>query len=351
MRKNVFWLAAMAAAVSMTGCSLDEVVDKAEVRNIGFDAFANKSSRATTNAQTFGHQNFSVWGRYENTTDNYVEVFQNKEVKWSNPGDLSDTNGSWTYDDLELWVMGKTYEFAAAAPYNASFTYDYEKDQYSLGEITLDATSDDGGTTYSNQKDYLVAGVQNSVQSGASPVQFTFNHIVSKIDFIFKADTETDKAWKSPVRIEIKNIKLSGVNSKNTYNNSAWGTSSTPTVEFSKGYIQALSTTYDGTNTVTPTTNVFEWLVVPQETTVTRTLKITCDVYDEVTDGTKLNEQPITASVDITTAWNGNTYYTYTVKIGTDILGENPYITFDVKEVKDWTTDTTNSIEVPSQNP
>lgn len=342
MKKNVFWLAAMAAAVSLTGCSVDEVVEKAEVRNIGFDAFANKSSRAaTTTDQGLGHSDFSVWGKYD-----AVEVFQNRKVYWNGTsGDAS--NGSWTYDDLELWVADKNYEFAAAAPYNASFTYDYESNKYSLGEITLDATTTGDVTTYSNQTDYLVAEVKESVASGTNPVSFTFNHIVSKIDFIFKADIETTgKAWQSPVRIEIKNIKLSGVNSKNTYNNSAWGTSNTPAVEFSKSYTPVLSTTYDGVSTVTPTANVFEWLVVPQENSVTRTLEITCDVYDAVTGGTKLNSTGVKATVNITTAWVGNTYYTYTVKIGSNILGTNPYITFDVTSVAGWGTTQSETVNV-----
>ena len=332
MKKNVFWLAAMAAAVSLTGCSVDEVVDKAEVRNIGFDAFANKSSRA--NKPTGMHDNFAVWGAYDITDNsNKTDVFTGDKVQWS-----TDT---WTYGTPKPWVVGKKYEFAAVAPYKEShgYTYDYVYNKYTLGDITLDA---------SNQIDYLTATTVDVISVPIASVDFTFNHIVSKIDFIFKADIETEgKAWQSPVRIEIKSIKLSGVNSKNTYNNSAWETSTTPAVEFSKDYSPVLSTTYDkSTSAVTPTANVFEWLVVPQENSVTRTLEITCDVYDAVEDGTKLNSTDVKATVNITTAWVGNTYYTYTVKIGSNILGTNPYITFDVASVAGWGTTQSETVNV-----
>lgn len=358
MKKNVFWLAAMAAAVSLTGCSVDEVMEKAEVRNIGFDAFANKSSRATVNAETFGHTSFGVWGRYEETTSNYVNVFNNKEVKWSNLGDLDDTNGAWEYSPLVPWVADKTYEFAAVAPYNAGFSYNYDGDSYTLGEITLDATTDDGGTTYSNQVDYLTATVQNGIQSTISggKVGFTFNHIVSNIIFNFQPkitneDGETT-AWTSPVQIDIKKITLADVLIKNKYEDNNWdNTTSTyiTTTEnykgsFEKGNGSAVygTTEYDGTSTVTALTGQFSWFVVPQiEGQATgRTLTLTFDIKTKDASGAYnvVAKTDATASVDIDTEWATNTQYTYTVYIGTDVLGENAFITFDVEKVENWGT-------------
>lgn len=353
MKKNVFWLAAMAAAVSLTGCSVDEVVDKAEVRNIGFDAFANKSSR-TVNAETFGHTSFGVWGRYDEGSSSYVNVFNNKEVKWSKPGNLEDANGAWEYSPLVPWVADKDYTFAAVAPYNAAFSYDYTNG-YTLGEITLDATTNGGGTTYSNQVDYLTATVQinNQTSFSGGKVGFTFNHIVSNIIFNFQpkiANTESETtAWTSPVQIIIKNITLSNVLTNKKYTNNTWSAADSPNT--SSSFATTLNsdniTTYEpagpeGTpaQVLTPLKNKFSWFVVPQNNSQApdRKLTLTFDIKTKDTDGNYnvVVKENATASVDIDTDWNDNTQYTYTVYIGTDVLGTNAFITFDVTSVAGW---------------
>lgn len=364
MKKNVFWLAAMAAAVSLTGCSVDEVVEKAEVRNIGFDAFANKSSR-TVNAETFGHTSFGVWGRYEETTSNYVNVFNNKEVEWSKPADLDTADGAWEYSPLVPWVANKDYTFAAIAPYKDTFSYDYTKG-YTLGEITLDATTGDGGTTYSNQVDYLTATVQNDIQSTISggKVGFTFNHIVSNIIFNFQPkitneDSETT-AWTSPVQIDIKKITLADVLIKNKYEDNNWDNTTTTYItttadykgSFEKGNGSAVygTTEYDGTSTVTALENKFSWFVVPQNNSQAPDRKLTL-IFDIKTkdasgDYNVVAKTDATASVDIDTQWATNTQYTYTVYIGTDVLGENAFITFDVTSVAGWGTTQSETVNV-----
>lgn len=366
MKKNIFLWVAVFAVGAMSSCSVDKVVDQAEARYIGFDPFANKVTRTTTTAQGLGHENFSVFGRYDNGSSAFVTVFENKEVKWSNDINLNDENGSWEYTPLVPWVSGKNYQFAAIAPYKASgysYTYTYGTDistagTYSLGSITVDATE-------ANQIDYMTATPINNYASGTGSVSFVFNHILSKIDFIFKPKTDNTDGknthWQSPVRIEITKIELADVPTTNTYATDAWGElgktsdgiNKTITTDFTDDN-PSVTTSYDGSSKTKPTANTFDWLVVPQGTTsdeITKTLTITCDVYDAVTDGTKL-KSGATASVGIKTNWVKNTYYTYTVSIGADILGENPYITFDVKEVKDWTDDnTSNSVDVTPTQP
>lgn len=357
MKKNIFLWVAVFAVGAMSSCSVDKVVDQAEARYIGFDPFANKVTRATTTAQGLGHKNFSVFGRYGNGSSAFVTVFENKEVKWSNDINLNDENGSWEYTPLVPWVSGKNYQFAAIAPYKASgYSYNYGTDistagTYSLGSITVDATE-------ANQIDYMTATPINNHPSGTSPVSFVFNHILSKIDFIFKPRTasEDNTHWQSPVRIEITKIELADVPTTNTYATDAWGelgktsdvTNKTITTDFTDDN-PSVTTSYDGSSTTIPTVKTFDWLVVPQGTTsgeITKTLTITCDVYDNATSGGTLLKGNATASVGITTSWVKNTYYTYTVSIGADILGENPYITFDVTSVKDWSPDTSNSVDV-----
>lgn len=341
MKKNIFLWVAVFAVGAMSSCSVDKVVDQAEARYIGFDPFANKVTRGLNNVQ-FGHDNFSVFGQYGTGTP--TSVFTNQEVKW--------VTDSWDYTPLKAWVAGQTYHFAAIAPFDASYlagtNYNYTTKEYTLGEITVNATP-------TTQIDYMTATPQDNVPSGARSVSFEFNHILSKIDFIFKPRTtsEDETHWKIPVRIEITKIELADVPTTNTYTADAWGALDTPgtnKVTFTKGDGSStlVTTSYAGSGDPTTTGNTFDWLVVPQGTTsgeITKTLTITCDVYDAVTDGTKL-KSGATASVGITTNWTKNTYYTYTVSIGADILGENPYITFDVASVKNWAPDTSNSLNV-----
>lgn len=360
MKKNIFLWVAVFAVGAMSSCSVDKVVDQAEARYIGFDPFANKVTRGL-NAKTFGHSNFSVFGRYKEETSKYNVIFNNKEVKWtgSTPDDVS---GSWEYESLVPWVSGKYYQFAAIAPYKASgYSYNYGADinvpgTYTLGEITVDATE-------ANQIDYMTAAPKDNVQSGASPVSFDFNHILSKIDFIFKPrkTSEDNTHWQSPVRIEITKIELADVPTTNTYANDAWGElgksdngNQTITTDFTEGdaISTLVKTSYDGSSVTKPTANTFDWLVVPQGTTagpIIKTLTITCNVYDSTADtGGTLLKGGATASVGIATSWAKNTYYTYTVSIGADILGANPYITFDVASVTDWPTKTPVDLNVPT---
>lgn len=345
MKKNFFLWVTVFAVGAMSSCSVDKVVDQAEARYIGFDPFANKVTRAaTTTAEGLGHSSFSVFGRYEEGTSTYNVIFNNKEVKWTG-STLDDTGGSWKYEPLVPWVSGKKYQFAAIAPYKASgYSYNYGTNistagTYTLGLITVDATD-------ANQIDYMTATPINDRSSGTSPVSFDFNHILSKIDFKFQPKIADPNAWPSPVQIDIKKITLAQVNTVNTYNANNWGTSTTP-IDFVKGNGSDIygTTRYDGAD-VTALEGKFSWLVVPQkndetysaETSSGRKLTIKFDVSTQDAAG-NYTVKVLTdkeATIDITTDWNKNTHYTYTVYIGSNVLGADPYITFDVNSVQGW---------------
>ena len=332
MKKNVFWLAAMAAAVSMTSCSLDEVMETTEVRSIGFDAFADKPSRADLDA--FPHNNFSVFGAYSNNsgTDYDQIVFVGRDV--------TKDGGNWTYENSELWVPNVPYRFAAVAPHTAGSTFNYSTQKYTLPEITVDGTPE-------NQIDYMTATVVDVATDNRNTVPFTFNHILSKVDFKFTMATGEDtNPWSSNATIKIKEIKLSA-NITNTYTNNAWGNSNTPgqfTLNLSGS---PLETSYNGT--VTESQASTPWLVVPQNNS-DRTVSITCDVYNGSNVLIKENATATATIAASTTSWDANTYYTYTLKIGTDITTTNPYITFTVTGVKGWTPGSTTAVDVTPAN-
>lgn len=356
MKKNVLFGMMALAMGAMTACSVEEVVDQAETNYIGFDPFANKVSRATTNAQGLGHSSFSVFGRYAEGAG-YVTVFSNKEVEWSKPGDLDAADGSWTYTPLVPWVSGKNYVFAAIAPYNASYTaaaYNYDSNQYTLGDITLDATF--SGEKYTNQIDYMTADKVEQNSGTSTSVSFTFNHIASKIDFKFQPQNTGEKAWPSDVKIDIKSITLSSVATTKSYTNGAWVDATAADGSFSVTLADDNSTTYEPSSTetdkVSELTGKFSWLVVPQSEADAsgRKLAITFDVFTKDAAG-DYNVQVLTgesATIDIDTDWAANTVYTYTVYIGSDVLGQDAYITFDVASANWGNTSSNNDLNVPT---
>lgn len=353
IKKNVFLWVAVFAVGAMSSCSVDKVVDQAEARYIGFDPFANKVTRGLTNVQ-FGHSNFDVWGKYD-----AVNVFARKTVSWQD-GSLS---GSWTYQPLVPWVDGQTYEFAAIAPTQptgVTYAYNYSNN-LTTGSDPLNGTYSITGIeiTQSNQTDYLTATPVKVVCNTAStsPVSFDFNHILSKIDFKFQPKTTSadNTHWLSDVKIDITSITLSSVATKNDYTAGVWGTA-TADGSFSVTLADNNSTTYEPSSAADPKvsqlTDKFSWLVVPQSETdaANRKLAIVFDVWTKDATGA-YNVKVLTdkvATVEIATDWAANTVYTYTVYIGSDVLGPNAYITFDVKSVS-WGTDSPDEgLNVPT---
>ena len=94
-------------------------------------------------------------------------------------------------------------------------------------------------------------------------------------------------------------------------------------------------------------------MVVPQTETAAsnRALTIKFDVYTQDAAGA-YNVKVLTnkvATVEIATDWAANTVYTYTVYIGSDVLGQDAYITFDVNSA-DWkNTETIDNVDVTPQ--
>lgn len=116
MKKNKFWLAAMAVTVSMASCSLEEVMEQPEPQAIGFSSFVGKPTRAVTeivnpNGSASGVQTpltkFYVFGRYGDKNGvNYSNVvYENAEVVVSNS---SFTNVGPT--DVQYWALNKDYK-------------------------------------------------------------------------------------------------------------------------------------------------------------------------------------------------------------------------------------------------
>ena len=208
MKKNYFMLAATAALFAACAETdlVNEIVVEETPQAIGFDAFANKTTRAEiTDIDDLktNEGGFHVWG-YK-STDRWLTsytVFDNIPVSWVAPVRADDgsvtKNGYWTYDVPQYWDKTATYEFYAAAP--KSSNYSISNKLITVNNVTSGKSSD--------VTDYLIDrnGVTNVNGALKQPVQFEFNHIMSKISFKFKSGVNASD------KINITSLTMTGWN-------------------------------------------------------------------------------------------------------------------------------------------
>ena len=187
MRKLLIAILATGALVS---CSMDETVETKSPAAISFaDSFVKGVTRADDPSKTTANiTEFSVWS-YMNAVDGYV--FNDETVTKS--GD------KWTYANLQYWMPGNKYAFAA-------FAGDRSNDQVvglpeamaeeSLSEITFKNVE---GT---NDILFAEAVVENAAENQA-PVKFQFDHLLSKVKFTFKNGFANKNNY-----LVVKNIKM-----------------------------------------------------------------------------------------------------------------------------------------------
>ena len=168
MKKLIVSVLAIAGLVA---CMNDEVV---RVQNGGAIAFENTFVQNATRANdpsttTDNIQEFSVWG-YMNAVDGVV--FDDELV--SRSGD------AWTYNEIQYWLPGNNYYFAAfAGDRSAVDALPQTMDANGLGVVTF--TNVDG----TNDILYAEAVVEDAKRDNA-PVALTFQHLLSKVKFTFK---------------------------------------------------------------------------------------------------------------------------------------------------------------------
>lgn len=184
MKKNYFMLAAatmLFAACAETDVLVDVSEKESAPQEIGFDAFANKTTRAIDDESDLQENGgFHVWGYKTRGNENPYTVFNATEVYWdeeSNPND-------WKYDDIQYWDMTADYQFYAVAPNaeTAGVTYGITDDK----KITITgAQSAESTESY----DHLVSAVVsvNAETNTKDAVEFTFSHVMSKISFKLQA--------------------------------------------------------------------------------------------------------------------------------------------------------------------
>ena len=173
------------AILGLVACAKDDVVSVQDNRSaIGFNTFVENATRVDPSITNDNIQEFSVWA-YMNNEDGVV--FNDELV--SRSGD------AWTYNNLQYWLVGNNYTFAAFAGNRADVTGLPEGVAMSnegLGVINF--------TNVEGANDILfAAAVKENVTANPGLVNIQFDHLLSKIKFSFKngfANTNTTVAVK-----------------------------------------------------------------------------------------------------------------------------------------------------------
>ena len=200
MKKIFIAIMAVAAAVS---CSTELTVDAPKGAAIAFDnAFVENATRAADiDAEGIKAVGFGVTGYIVNTAGDQGKIFNNQQVAW---------NGSaYTYSPAQYWTAGNTYTFAALVPYTgAQWTY-AATDAFN-GEISFNnaAAAANQDLLYS----YHSETMPESIVSTPAAVEFTFNHILSRVKFSFKNGFGEGEN----ITLKVKDVVVTNVHSNGT---------------------------------------------------------------------------------------------------------------------------------------
>ena len=190
MKKTILAVAAL-VAVGMTSCNNDEELLQGN-EAIGFsNVFVDNSTRSKsdpsyTNSNLF--KDFAVYGFVKNAT-----LFNGNQVTGSG------VNENWTYEGTQYWIAGAKYNFAAIAP-KTDGGWTYASCTLDGNNVTTTLSFTNNGTTdllYSNPD-----AIEGKV-SDNDKVEFTFNHLLSKVKFSFKNNYNASNAT-----IKVSNIKI-----------------------------------------------------------------------------------------------------------------------------------------------
>lgn len=258
MKKILISMLAVAALVS---CSKEESirVDQGEAIAFG-NAFVDNSTRATdpSYSGTADFTSFQVWGTVKaNDAATPVAIFEDDTVI----GTVG-ANSVWTCNVKQYWIKDALYNFAALA--NA--------DAVALGDDKLPKT-----VTYTaDQTDlvYAKSAQYTGKASGNELVAFTFQHLLSKVNFTVVNGSQDAEGYSFLVR----DIEIAGATAGTC---DVTTTPVTWTATANNGYTIANITVDNDTASADCGTAL---LVVPGDVTVSFNVDI---LVDGVTLGTK----------------------------------------------------------------
>ena len=238
MKKNYLFGMLALAAMTMVGCSNDEVVnDYSQDNAIQFGTYVGRGAESRAHVidtDVLAKEGFGVFAYYtgteafaNNATPNFM---YNEEVKGTAVADQADgrTKYDWTYAPVKYWPnnVGDKISFFAYAPYDENFALEEGATGYPTYPYIVTVTN---GIAESNtQKDLLYLSspqVDLTKQTIDGKVTFTFGHALSRIAFAAKVlvdevngdqtgdkndATHTGTALADGTTITINSVKITG---------------------------------------------------------------------------------------------------------------------------------------------
>lgn len=381
----------MAATALVASCSDTNSLNKVEETPIGFaNTYIGKITKANagemtggTNGTLFTTDNtMEVWGwkNNPNSTTPNSQVFDDQLVTYD--ASLTGTT-KWKYSPLKYWDRAASYKFYAVAPHD-KFTIDEELEDANAADRKFHATSvptiqtlmdnngtskiklatdDSGAGTKSTAIDYLVAAMV-SCSAGASnqgnnttdhDVDFTFNHILSKLNVKVVTSTAFSNSGTVYPQIKLNKLDLKIAGLANQYDQKTAGTVTPAATDgdiWTGESAEATITSFNaGGTTVAPqllSTTAFDaasYFIAPTKTGTTSpevaagtsTVKIqaTYTIYYDGGSNPTSSEVCVSDVLPITnlTRFGQNTVNNLTITI------DPQAIYFDVVTVNDWSTE------------
>lgn len=358
MKKNYFMLAA--ATMMFAACAETDLVNEINVTEsvkqeaIGFEAFANKTTRAEiTDLAGLQRVGFNVWGyKYEGNSEDFtwVDLYLGEDgnLTSTQPDDETEPNKqatttytifngvgvtyngvSWEYTGTQYWDQTMNYNFYAVSP-QADIN---DNSPYSIdnGLITI--------VNANHNTDYLLVRKPKTVAGSLkSPVQLDFNHIMSKISFKLKAGVGEI--------IQVTSLSMSGYHNgtgefqqdadfeASTRTHTEWTLNNANNDGNTNNFVTNEDVLIlDGTTTNVSASSVLKssFIMMPQQIAKnTLTFTISYNILTEDNSGTisfnekkyKIKETFENQTGKLTTEqnWNTDTHTTYTIVVTPDAI-------------------------------
>lgn len=293
MTKKLLFAATVALAISScTQVEVDEVATQTK-EPIRFEQFVGKATRGdvVTNDNLEEFKVFVKKYKADGTGEEVVETTVTKK------------NGTWTPGNVMYWEPGAKYCFAAV--YAGGRLSHYRDFKFDVTSETAYALSYEKFYDYANFEDEsmdIVAAICPAAieakASGNEPVQFTFKHIMAKVQFTITNGNEEEELNLS--RVFFERTGMSSFTLPNTDSRPTWQNGDTPFPFQTMFYGITIPASESKTMTI---------FVIPQDGTVYQP-KLTIDRVSTV--GDRLQYNLLTGKV---TEWEAGKAYNYNLTI------------------------------------
>lgn len=206
MKKLLF---AAAALVAMASCATDDVVSRPAGAAIEFnDAFVENATRANDIAK----DNLSKFNVYGSVTANNTNGFIFTDQLVEKDGD------NYKYMPAQYWIPAASYKFTAFASLTADQRTDNVARQWSFAPA---ADAANGVISFNNEvaqanQDlvyaYAECSTPETIASKPAPVAFTFNHMLSRVQFTIT----NGFAEGSNIKLDITNLTITDAHANGT---------------------------------------------------------------------------------------------------------------------------------------